>query len=277
MRRTALATAGLVLLLAGPAAAQDGRSIFERSCASCHTIGGGDKVGPDLRGVGERRDRSFIERFVSAPDKVIASGDPTARELLAKYKVAMPNLALRPTEVTALVDFLTGSVAPGPTTTPTTTTPTSSAPQPPARGDAAAGKNLFTGATQLANGGPPCLSCHSVAGIGALGGGALGPDLTRAYAKYGGATGMRSVLATLPFRTMQPIYRGRALTTSEQTDLLAFLEQASRSQRPGSAVGLLLGLGFGGTGVLLVVAFLAWPRRALSVRRKLVNQSRGRS
>lgn len=277
MRRIALATAGLALLLAGPAAAQDGRSIFERSCASCHTIGGGDKVGPDLRGVGERRDRSFIERFVSAPDKVIASGDPTARELLAKYKVAMPNLALRPTEVTALVDFLTGSVAPGPTTTPTTTTPTSTAPQPPARGDAAAGKNLFTGATRLANGGPPCLSCHSIAGIGSLGGGALGPDLTRAYAKYGGATGMRSVLATLPFRTMQPIFRGRGLTTSEQTDLLGFLAQASRSQRPGSSVGLLVGLGFGGVAVLLVAALLVWPRRALSVRRRLVDTSGKRS
>ena len=270
MRRTALATAGLALLLAGPAVAQDGKSIFEQKCAGCHTIGGGDRVGPDLKGVGERRDRSWIERFIAAPDKVLASGDPTAEELLAKYKVAMPNLALTQAEVTALVDFLTGSVAPGPTTTPTTTTPTGTA----AQGDAARGKNLFTGATKLENGGPPCLSCHSIAGIGALGGGALGPDLTRAYAKYGGATGMRSVLATLPFPTMQPIFKGRGLTASEQTDLLAFLAQALRSKRPGSSMGLLLGLGFGGVAVLLVLAFIVWPRRALNVRRKLVKHSR---
>lgn len=273
MRRVAVATAALALLLAGPAAAQDGKSIFEQKCAGCHTIGGGDKVGPDLQGVGERRDRASIERFVGAPDKVIASGDPTAKELVAKYRVAMPNLALTPTEVTALVDFLTGRAAPGAATTPTATTPA----QPRARGDAARGKNLFTGADRFAHGGPPCLSCHAIAGIGALGGGALGPDLTPAYAKYGGANGMRSVLATLPFRTMLPVFKGRLLTATEQDDLLAFLAQASVSQRPGSAVGLLLGLGFGGAGVLLVAVFLVWPRRALNVRRRLVDQSRRRS
>ncbi|HZR93201.1 MAG TPA: c-type cytochrome [Gaiellaceae bacterium] len=289
-RAVAGLTLGLALLHAGPALAQDGKSIFERTCAGCHTIGGGDKVGPDLKGIGERAGRSWIERFVAGPEKVIASGDPVAKELLAKYKVPMPNLGLSQSEVAAVVDFLTGTTGPAPTTAPAATvpapttapaatvpTPRAQPPRPPARGDAARGKNLFTGADRFANGGPPCLSCHSIAGIGSFGGGALGPDLTGAVAKYGGASGMRGVLATLPFPTMQPIFRGHALTSAEQTDLLAFLAQASASKRPGSSVGLLFGLGFGGVAVLVAATFVAWPRRALNVRRRLVDQSTRRS
>ncbi len=243
------------LTLAGPAAGQDGKTVFRQKCAGCHTIGGGKKVGPDLKGVGDRLGGSdAVAEFVSDPAAV-------------RPGTAMPNLGLTQAEVSGLVAFLTGGAAPKPA-------PTRPAPPKPARGDAARGKNLFTGAKQLANGGPPCLSCHTIAGIGSLGGGALGPDLTGAYAKYGGATGVPGVLATLPFPTMIPIFRSRGLTAAEQADLLAFLEQASRSKRPGSSVGPLLGLGIGGVAVMFAFALLAWPRRALSVRRKLVNHSR---
>src|SRR3989338_9184569 len=50
---------------------------------------------------------------------------------------------------------------------------------PPA-GDYATGNALFTGEKRFTNGGPPCISCHS-AGVGALGGGILGPNLTQVY------------------------------------------------------------------------------------------------
>ncbi|MFN3338009.1 MAG: hypothetical protein ACK42I_10985, partial [Thermomicrobium sp.] len=49
-------------------------------------------------------------------------------------------------------------------------------PLPP--GDPIRGKELFTGVLRFENGGPPCQACHSIGGIGALGGGQLGPDLT---------------------------------------------------------------------------------------------------
>ena len=46
-----------VLLLAMPAAAQDGRVVFERGCASCHAVGrdGPPMAGPNLHGVLGRR------------------------------------------------------------------------------------------------------------------------------------------------------------------------------------------------------------------------------
>src|SRR5690606_19115441 len=55
-----------------------GQVLFQRTCAVCHTIGNGDLVGPDLHGVLERRDRAWLERFMLAPDKMIAEGDPIA-------------------------------------------------------------------------------------------------------------------------------------------------------------------------------------------------------
>ena len=48
----AAAVAGFLLALASfPAAAQDRVDDFKTHCVSCHTIGGGRLVGPDLRDV----------------------------------------------------------------------------------------------------------------------------------------------------------------------------------------------------------------------------------
>ena len=140
---------------------------------------------------------------------------------------------------------------------------------PGAASGPSAGKDLFTGATQFTNGGPSCLSCHSIAGIGSLGGGALGPDLTGAYVKYGGDKGMAAVLASLPFPTMQPIFKGRSLTPAEQADLLAFLNQASHAQRPGGAIWKLVLLGLAAAGLGLALAFVIWRRRRLVVRSRI--------
>lgn len=85
----------------------NGQFLFNNSCASCHTIGQGDKVGPDLAGVTERRPRAWLERFILLPDEVIASGDPLANELLAAYKgVRMPNLGLSRSEVAQLLQHV---------------------------------------------------------------------------------------------------------------------------------------------------------------------------
>lgn len=80
---------------------------FESRCASCHTIGGGDRIGPDLMGVTERRDRRWLERYLQEPEKVLAEGDPIARELFDKYKqVRMPNLKLGEEDVNVLLSHI---------------------------------------------------------------------------------------------------------------------------------------------------------------------------
>jgi len=91
-----------------------GQYLFSTRCAACHTIGQGDGLGPDLQGVTALRDRAWLERFIQFPDRVMASGDPTARALFAKYnQLTMPNLSLGPEDVAALIDHLARPDAPG--------------------------------------------------------------------------------------------------------------------------------------------------------------------
>src|SRR6267378_583028 len=51
---------------------QPSQSLFKKLCAPCHTIGVGDRVGPDLRGATERRQRAWLTRFIRTPEKVRA-------------------------------------------------------------------------------------------------------------------------------------------------------------------------------------------------------------
>jgi protein SCO1/2 len=103
-----------------------GRYIFATHCAACHTIGHGDKIGPDLLGVTNTRERAWLAKFISTPDKVLAEKDPVATALFEKYKqVIMPNLRLAQVDLESLLNFLqTQTVAPH-TDTPATGATTS--------------------------------------------------------------------------------------------------------------------------------------------------------
>jgi protein SCO1 len=84
-----------------------GQYIFATHCAACHTIGHGDKIGPDLMGVSNVRERAWLTRFILRPDQMIKNGDPIALDLFRKYKeVNMPNLRLADEDIKALVDYL---------------------------------------------------------------------------------------------------------------------------------------------------------------------------
>ena len=85
--------------------------LFQSRCASCHSVGGGDKIGPDLQGVTQRRNPAWLSRFIREPEKVLAEGDATAVELFQKYKqVRMPNLRLGDEEVESLIAYLDAGV-----------------------------------------------------------------------------------------------------------------------------------------------------------------------
>jgi protein SCO1 len=81
--------------------------LFRSRCTSCHTIGNGDGVGPDLAGVTTRRERGWLARYLVEPDRVLAEGDPIATALHAKYQnIPMPNLKLSQDDVAALLAYL---------------------------------------------------------------------------------------------------------------------------------------------------------------------------
>ncbi len=84
-----------------------GRYIFASQCAACHTIGHGDKIGPDLLGVTKVRDHAWLERFITVPDKMLAEKDPIATVLFKQYKeVRMPNLSMADIDLKNLMKFL---------------------------------------------------------------------------------------------------------------------------------------------------------------------------
>jgi mono/diheme cytochrome c family protein len=267
-----------VWVSAAPAtqSAEQGQALFEQKCKGCHTIGGGNLVGPDLQGVTLRRDPAWIKAFIADPGKVIASGDPIAKKLVSEHNnMQMPNLGLSQTDIEALLAYFetqTGQ-APAqaqPATSPSGAAPPSAAGSQPAlpAGDPAAGQALFLGELRLVNGGPACVSCHTVGKVGALGGGRLGPDLTQVYARYGGQAGMASTLASLPFPTMQGAFATRPLSPLEQSDLLAFFAQANQ-QNPvvattwsAQVTNWFLMFAGGGLVLLLGVLFYFWlPQR----------------
>jgi protein SCO1/2 len=97
---------------AQPLKTEAGEYLFASRCSSCHTIGQGDKLGPDLLGVTQRRERAWLLRYIQVPDKVLASGDPIAAALYEKYsKARMPNVNLGSADAAAIVSYLEARTA----------------------------------------------------------------------------------------------------------------------------------------------------------------------
>ena len=204
----------------------EGQDIFEEKCISCHSIGGGIVVGPDLEGVLDRRDREWVVSFISAPDQILAGGDPIATGMLAEFNnIPMPNLGLTETEVEALLTFFEGGERAA-----------QAIDDPLPIGNLNRGEAIFAGGQALENGGTPCIACHTVGIVGSFGGGNLGPDLTHAFQRFG-ETGLTSAIRNIAFPTMQGVYADKPLTNQEIADLLAFFTTADTQGEEGVANG----------------------------------------
>jgi protein SCO1/2 len=91
---------------------QPGQALFKKMCAPCHTIGVGDRVGPDLRGVTARRDQPWLEAFIQNPSQMRAKHDPTALALAAEYPaVRMPALGVAQGDAADLISYLADETA----------------------------------------------------------------------------------------------------------------------------------------------------------------------
>ena len=264
-----LATLCARVVSAAPPAqtAAGGEAIFQLKCAGCHTIGGGRLVGPDLKGVTALRDRAWLVRFITEPDKVLAAGDLVATALLQESdNVRMPNLGLPADQAAAVIAYLD---AQGGSASQAPSNPTPAAA--PAAGDPGRGQSLFAGNVHFTNGGPPCLACHSAGSTGLLGGGVMGPNLTQVVTRYGQA-GLASALANIAWPTMAPIFTRHPLTEQEQADLLAFLQAAS-SQQPTNREVPVLALSLAGLFAALIAIGILWRHRLRGVRRPLVERT----
>ena len=91
---------------------QPGQALYKKICAPCHTIGVGDRVGPDLRGVTQRRDHAWLSSYIRNPARLREQNDPVALELAAKFPaVHMPALGLAAVDAADLINYLEAQTA----------------------------------------------------------------------------------------------------------------------------------------------------------------------
>jgi nitrite reductase (NO-forming) len=81
-----------------------GKLSFESKCLACHSIGGGDKLGPDLLAVSKRRSDAWLTRWLKSPEQMLQS-DADAKALLDRYKLPMPNQNLSDEEIRDFVSY----------------------------------------------------------------------------------------------------------------------------------------------------------------------------
>ncbi len=157
------------------ASVEAGEKLFTEKCSSCHTVGEGDRVGPDLHGVTSRRERKWLHAWIKDP-ATMAKTDPAGKELFAKWnRTPMPVLGLQDAQIEQLIDFLawkSARVQPRQTGTE---------PFEPLRGESfERAKTIYFNR---------CAGCH-----GTLRAGATGPKLTPDRTRKIGTKGIEAIL-----------------------------------------------------------------------------------
>jgi len=260
----------MVLGAATTALAQDTAVFFKEKCFSCHTIGGGALVGPDLKNVTERKDRDWLARFIINPQSFIDRGDPYALQMQeAARGVVMSTVpGITRAQADSLLDLIEAESA--------LEKSQFVGMQLPARDlteeDVREGTRLFTGEQPLINGGPACISCHTVRGLGWLGGGRLGPDLTKVYETIGGRNPLSAWLFSPATTTMRSVFADHPIDSDEILPLVAYFEQEATQVAPDDMIARLnfFLIGLGGAALALAAFDSLWRRRFRGVRGPMV-------
>jgi mono/diheme cytochrome c family protein len=252
--------------------AQDAAAFFKQNCTSCHTIGGGRLTGPDLKDVTNRKDSQWLVQFLQSPKAMIDSGDAYALKLQTEARgVVMPSIAgMNSQQAQALLDMITAESK----LSHSQFAGQQISDRPLTVQDIAKGQLIFLGEQPLNAGGPACISCHTVRGLTLLGGGRLGPDLTRVYERLQGRKGLSSWLSTPASPTMAPVFKAHAMQPEEILSLVALFEDSARKGGEADTTPVLnfFLLGVGGMVLGLVSLDLVWKKRFRGVRWSLVHK-----
>lgn len=94
-----------ITLADDPATLAKGKGTFEaKGCGACHKFG--DKlVGPDLKGVTERRTPTWIARMIKYPE-LMTKQDPVAKDLFRTLMVQMTAQGVPDEEIGPLISYI---------------------------------------------------------------------------------------------------------------------------------------------------------------------------
>jgi len=242
--------------------AQNGELLFKQ-CAACHSIGGGQLVGPDLAGVLDRRTEDEIIRFVQNP---------------ADFDVVMmPPQGLSPDEIK---DILVYIVANSPEVEEKETIVVKQEKVEEeviiTEDDIVLGERLFEGTLSFENGGPSCITCHNVDYEQMMQGGLLAKDLSKVYSRSGGMRGIKGILSGLPFPAMKSSYGDHPLNDQEIVQLQAFLKHTDENliyQHHGDKRMFLFYFALiGFLTVIIIIYFLWFDRKTKGVKDNIYNR-----
>jgi mono/diheme cytochrome c family protein len=234
--QSSLRAALIVLVAAGlfplSLRAQDAARLYVELCGACHSIGGGDRAGPDLQSSASWP-REELRATVKRMEESAGPMTDAQIDLLVEL--------LKSSDAAARISAIENEAA-------------QPAPTAPA-GSPDTGRQLFFGQRRFAAGGSACFACHSFSGRG----GTLAADLTDAHTRVG-PNALRSAIERPGFPLMKADYGQRPITTEEATHLLAFLaaptatapslpatgteERTVRGAAGGLTLVVLLSLGF---------------------------------
>ncbi|NNE67008.1 MAG: c-type cytochrome [Pyrinomonadaceae bacterium] len=275
----AFAVALLIGILAAAGFGQDpGRKVFETKCFSCHNIGGGNKQGPDLKGVTDRRSEEWLKEFIRTPT-AMSRKDQDAASLFKDFAPEiMPDQSLTDEEMDSLLKTIKTLSDSGEMFTPEG----AKLARPIRRSDVREGWRLFTGQKEFENGGVACSTCHGIGSFGSYGGGTLGPDLTATNIKYRDPE-LILILQEPNFPTMTEMFRDHKLTEEEIVQVFAYLKH-SKEVSPNAAIAAttdsgaveprFLITGFVFTVLALVGLNFVWRKRHGNVRGDIVERSK---
>jgi protein SCO1/2 len=87
-----------------------GEQIYRTRCVACHSLTGNElagALGPDLKGITQKREMQWLLDWLKAPDQMLQKKDPIAMALYEKYNnLAMPNMRLNQEEAVTLLEYI---------------------------------------------------------------------------------------------------------------------------------------------------------------------------
>lgn len=224
-------------------AADAGASLFSQKCGGCHTIGKGNLVGPDLKGVASWG-ATEVESNVRRMEKFTGSlSDRDVKALVDFLKDAHIQQRMKSEEKRAV------AVA-------------STAGEPASE---EVGGKLFHGSLPFINGGTACIACHQVEGRG----GTMGKALDDAFEKFG-QSALVSTCEQPSYPVMKAVYREHPVTRQEALHVTRYLSQlktgAHAQELPFAVIGT------GAAFVLLACIMLLYRNRNKGVHAKLTRR-----
>lgn len=86
----------------------DGEQLFKSLCTSCHRIGQGVLIGPDLLNVRQRHPDEWLLKWIRSSQSMVKAGDTTAVRLFEQYnrQIMLDHQYLSDAQILAILDYI---------------------------------------------------------------------------------------------------------------------------------------------------------------------------